>query len=187
MIRKEKNTMDDCLTVGSKTYLFSELTFDDIAFRGGTGRAYYISGEGRDKVYGYRIGCSTPIGDIEECDWIRAMKYLINTNGQQMLFKNLLEWYTTYNYANQSKKELEKETLISFSYKLFDDQQWCDFLKFNQKYRPEILKNVELVQVKVHCCNVPGFVTKYSHEHSSHWGGHMCCPHCGRYATYDLV
>lgn len=42
------------------------LTFADLRVHYYTGRSYLISGEGRDKVFGYRHGVMTDIGDLPE-------------------------------------------------------------------------------------------------------------------------
>ena len=45
------------------------LTFADLRVHYYTGRSYLISGEGRDKVFGYRHGVMTDIGDLPETEY----------------------------------------------------------------------------------------------------------------------
>ena len=54
-----------------------------------TGRSYLISGEGRDKVFGYRHGVMTDIGDLPEAEWTRLAKQLIRQSGEQELYQQL--------------------------------------------------------------------------------------------------
>lgn len=51
-----------------------ELTFEDLRIHYYTGRSYFISGEGRNKVFGYRHGVMTNIGDLSENEWARLAK-----------------------------------------------------------------------------------------------------------------
>ena len=55
----------------------SEITFADLRVHFGTGRAYTISGKGRDRVMGYRVGMQCNLGDIEVSEWIAKVKELI--------------------------------------------------------------------------------------------------------------
>ena len=59
------------------------LTFADLRVHYYTGRSYLISGEGRDKVFGYRHGVMTDIGDLPEAEWTRLAKQLIRQSGEQ--------------------------------------------------------------------------------------------------------
>ena len=92
-------------------YRVSELTWEQVRKMHGTGRAYHISGSGRDKVMGYRIGCMTQIGDIEESIWLRLIQTMIERDGEQVLFQNLYDWVVETDYTSKGKKELEKEAL----------------------------------------------------------------------------
>ena len=56
----------DFVTASNERYSVAELKIEDVRFMYGTGRVIYISGTGRDKIYDYRNGCMTKIGDIEE-------------------------------------------------------------------------------------------------------------------------
>lgn len=65
------------------------LTFADLRVHYYTGRSYLISGEGRDKVFGYRHGVMTDIGDLPEAEWTRLAKQLIRQSGEQELYQQL--------------------------------------------------------------------------------------------------
>ena len=59
------------------------LTFAALRVHYYTGRSCLISGEGRDKVFGYRHGVMTDIGDLPEAEWTRLAKQLIRQSGEQ--------------------------------------------------------------------------------------------------------
>ena len=54
-----------------------EFTFDDLRCRHFTGRSYIKSGEGRNRVYGYRTGIQCDLGDVEQSEWFRMVRELI--------------------------------------------------------------------------------------------------------------
>jgi len=170
----------DFVTASDKRYSVAELKIEDVRFMYGTGRAIYISGTGRDKVYDYRNGCMTKIGDIEEGEWISLMKFLIARDGEQDLFKQLLAWETEHNFCDSDKKTLERDTLIKHSMRLFDNVKWVDFVRFNQRYRPEELTKAVLVDIVTDCCGTPDVQTV---ELINEWPK-VTCPRCGTYTTF---
>ena len=64
-----------------------ELTFDDLRCRHFTGRSYVKSGEGRNRVCGYRVGVQCSLGDIEQSEWFRMVRELIDRKGEQLLYE----------------------------------------------------------------------------------------------------
>ena len=170
----------DFVTASDKRYSVAELKIEDVRFMYGTGRAIYISGTGRDKIYDYRNGCMTKIGDIEEGEWIALMKFLIARDGEQDLFKQLLAWETGHNFCDSDKKTLERDTLIRHSMRLFDNVKWVDFVRFNQRYRPEELTKAVLVDIVTDCCGTTDVQTV---ELINEWPK-VTCPRCGTYTTF---
>lgn len=170
----------DFVTASDKRYSVAELKIEDVRFMYGTGRAIYISGTGRDKVYDYRNGCMTKIGDIEEGEWISLMKFLIERDGEQDLFKQLLAWEIEHNFCDSDKKTLERDTLIRHSMRLFDNVKWVDFVRFNQRYRPEELTKAVLVDIVTDCCGTTDVQTV---ELINEWPK-VTCPRCGTYTTF---
>lgn len=170
----------DFVTASDKRYSVAEIKVEDVRFMYGTGRAIYISGTGRDKVYDYRNGCMTKIGDIEEGEWISLMKFLIVRDGEEEVFKQLLAWETEHNFCDSDKKTLERDTLIKHSMRLFDDVKWVDFVRFNQNYRPEELTKATLVDIVTDCCGTPDVQTI---ELIGEWSK-VTCPNCGTYTTF---
>lgn len=78
------------------------LTFADLRVHYYTGRSYLISGEGRDKVFGYRHGVMTDIGDLPEAEWTRLAKQLIRQSGEQELYQQLFAWEREQSHWEQS-------------------------------------------------------------------------------------
>lgn len=117
----------------------SELSFATLRCRFQTGRSYVVSGTGRNRIYGYRNGVMCQLGDIERSEWIEMVKDMIRRSGEQKLYEQLLQHLKDHNYAKESKSELEFKALELQADRIFDNELWVDFLKFNSKYRPEIV------------------------------------------------
>lgn len=164
----------------------NEYTFSDLRCHYQTGRSYVVSGEGRNRVYGYRTGVQCNLGDIEQKEWCDMVKALIQRKGEQELYKQLLQHLKDHNYAKESTKELEFKALQLHASRIFDNEAWVDFLKFNRKYRPEVASSARLVWIISECCKKPGEITQVmldSHNHDNR----VCCPHCGRWAHYKIL
>ena len=170
----------DFVTASDKRYSVAELKIEDIRFMYGTGRAIYISGTGRDKVYDYRNGCMTKIGDIEEGEWLSLMRFLIERDGEQELYKQLLTGETEHDFCDSYKQTLERDTLIKHSMRIFDDVKWVDYVRFNQRFRPEELTKSILVDIVTDCCGTPDVQTI---ELVDKWPK-VTCPKCGTYTTF---
>ena len=167
-----------------------DYTFDDLRFMYYTGRSYVKSGTGRDRVYGYRNGVQTKIGDLEVHEWRQLMLDLIECTGEKELFQQLLRWEKEHDPASLSKDELEFETLRAHSYRIFDDPEWVYFIAFNQRFRPSYLETaaVKLCRIMPDCCRTPGLVTQAMIDRGRLCSnGTVCCPICGRWTTYILL
>ena len=124
-----------------------DVSFSDLRCRFQTGRSYVVSGTGRNRIYGYRTGVMCQHGDIERSDWIQMVKDLICRAGEQKLYEQLLQHLKEHNYAKESKSELEFKALELHADRIFDNELWVDFLKFNSKYRPEIVASTRLILI----------------------------------------
>ena len=166
-----------------------ELTFEDLAFKCGTFRTE-TKGRGRDKVVTPRKGVWCPLGDIPLEEWIRKIEALIAEENEWDLYSNLKEWVKTYPWLNARDKEaVQHEALVLHSCRAFDNKKWIDFVKFNQKYRPEVLKDAELVTVVNECCKKPGVITKEIFDAPRIEGDQKInsCPICGRWSPFRLA
>lgn len=99
-----------------------ELTFDDLRCRHFTGRSYIQSGEGRNRVCGYRVGVQCSLGDIEQSEWFRMVRELIERKGEQHLYEQLLEYLTEHNYTRSTKIQLERKALELHADRIFDNE-----------------------------------------------------------------
>ena len=162
----------------------SELSFAALRCRFQTGRSYVISGEGRNRVYGYRTGVQCDLGDIERTEWADMIRELIQQKGEQKLQQLLLQHLKDHNYAKETKAELEFKALELHADRIFDNELWVDFLVFNQKYRPEVIASTRLILIMPECCKNPGYLTQTRYEENESYN---CCPHCGRWTEISLA
>ena len=165
----------------------SELTFEDLRVHFGTGRAYTISGKGRDRVMGYRVGMQCDLGDIEISEWIAMVKELIVQTGEQELYEQLHTHMKEHNYTKATKSELEQQVLELHAARTFDNPLWVDFIPFNKRFRPEVLRTVKLVSVMPECCKKAGFLTEARYRERDPNCDENFCPHCGRWTKISLV
>lgn len=162
-----------------------EFTFDDLRCRHFTGRSYIKSGEGRNRVYGYRTGIQCDLGDVEQSEWFRMVRELIDRKGEQHLYAQLLEYLTEHNYVKRTKAQLERKALELHADRIFDNEAWVDFLKFNRKYRPEVAAATKVVYIRTECCSKPGAIPQTQLD--SRIDDRVCCPHCGRWTHYEIM
>lgn len=162
----------------------SDLSFTDLRCRFQTGRSYVVSGEGRNRVYGYRNGVQCALGDLERSEWSELARELIDREEEQALYKQLLQYLKDHNYSKASNKELEFHALALHMDRIFDNERWLGFVDFNQKYRPEILSATRLILVMPECCKKTGLITKTRYEENEF---NNFCPHCGRWTKISLA
>lgn len=118
--------------------ILDSVTFAQLRDKYGTGRSFTIV-TAHEKKSRYRNGIMTEIGDIEETVWMQAAEYLIKRDKETELHKNLCVWLKD-NLPGWFKtdRDLKFYALRLHSTRIFDNPQWVDYIKFNQKYRPEI-------------------------------------------------
>jgi len=120
--------------------LSENVTYDDIRLMYHTGKFIRDYGSQDKKAGKYRIGVMTKLGDIEEKDWIRYAEELVRRNNEEALFKQLKSWYRQTTPWLRDEKNLHRYTLECFVARIFDNPNWVDFVAFNERYRPEVLK-----------------------------------------------
>ena len=165
----------------------SELTFADLRVHYGTGRAYTISGKGRDRVMGYRVGMMCDLGDIEAGEWCEKVRNLIVRTGEQELHQQLITHMKEHYFLKQTKAEFEQQALELHAARIFDNPLWVDFTPFNKRFRPEVLRTVKLVSVMPECCKKAGLITDARYRERNPPGDENYCPHCGRWTKISLV
>ena len=173
------------VTVDGVCYSLDTITFDDIRYKYGTGRSINV---GRGEKRGYRVGVMTNIGDIEEAVWMSTVRCLIVQAGEQALFANLLEWVNDEVPWTTGKKDTEMYALQLFADRIFDDPDWCDFVGFNAKYRPEVLTGCrDLVLIVGDCCQKAGYVTSQQIRRSKSIDQRVSCPCCGKFTLFKII
>lgn len=116
------------------------VTYDDIRLMYHTGKFIRDYGSQDKKAVKYRIGVMTKLGDIEEKDWIRYAEELVRRNNEVALFKQLKSWYRQTTPWLRDEKDLHRYSLECFVARIFDNRGWVDYVAFNERYRPEVLK-----------------------------------------------
>ena len=159
-------------------------TFERLRAYYKSGRAYTISGTGRNRVTGYRHSVRCALGDIEESVWYELVREVIQRRGEQGLYEDLLHHLKNHNYTKQSRAELEHYALELHAARIFDNPEWVDFLKFNRQYRPEALEGANVVWIQTECCPRPGQITQVLVDKNPITAP---CPHCGRWAPYEIL
>ena len=160
------------------------LDFEDI--RRWHGTFHPIStGSGRDKKYSSWRGVQTSLGEIEEGLWYQLAELLIQRAGEQKFLGALIDWESRHNFTKASAQAIRRDALKLHISRIFDNPRWVNFIPFNRKYRPEALKNVQIVTVVNECCGKPDEVTQEqvtaSHDNM------VACPHCGRWSRFSIV
>lgn len=164
-----------------------ELTFEDLACKSHSFRVK-TEQNSQGKVVIPRRGVICKLGDLTEEEWIEKMEYLITEADEWQLNVWLVEWVKGLPWVNAKDKEAVRINALEIhSMRLFDNELWVDFVKFNHKYRPEILENTELVKVVNDCCGKVGLITRARFEKPGRNTDQQlinCCPHCGRWSTF---
>lgn len=136
--------------IDNDRYNIQELTCEQLRIHFGTGRSIYVSGTGRDKKFIYRSGCMTDIGDILEADWFALARYIIERDGEQVLYEGLVEYAKTCAWLH-SKVEREEYALQLHMSRIFDEVEWVGYQEFNNKHRPWILQGDEKGEAQCEC------------------------------------
>lgn len=121
-------------SIDNHQYNIQELTCAQLSVHYSTGRAYVISGTGRDRKYGFRAGKMTNIGDVLEEDWITLARYIIERDSEQDIFTGLVEYAKTCAWLH-SNKEREEYALDLHMRRIFENPEWVGYEAFTAKYR----------------------------------------------------
>lgn len=77
------------------------------------------------------------------------------------------------------KQEIERNALELHAYRIFDNPLWVDFVPFNEKYRPEVLENADLVWVVNEINPAPQRIPREKMERDNATSFH--CHVCGKW------
>lgn len=163
----------------------SMLSFEPLRLHYYVGRCHSRF-SGRNKEYTYVHYAHTDLGEIEMSEWSKLARELIEKHREEKLQEQLLEWVSEHNYCGDSRPKLLQESLELHISRIFDNPEWMGFVSFNQKYRPEILKQTELNWVETACCKAPGLTTGAQVEGAKAREGRIYCPICGRFSEFRI-
>ena len=120
-----------------------QITRDNLRLHYGTGQEIVTKNSQGNKTSQYRSGVQTNLGDIEQSVWMELVQILIEQENDQEIFEQLLEWEKDNNHIEaRTKNDFLREAMQSYTYRIYDNKAWWDYVRFNIKYRPEILKTI---------------------------------------------
>ena len=111
----------------------SKLEFSDIRVMFGTGKSIILSGSGRNKKVGCRIGFQTKIGDIQKDVWVKLAEQLIQQAGEENILERLIEYVKNLAWMkNESAAIIKENALEMHAMRLFEDPAWVGYIPFNE-------------------------------------------------------
>ena len=121
--------------------------------------------------------------------WAAMAEQLIAFHHEEQLQDQMLKWVQETDYTNSTEREKKQQSLDLHVSRMFDDPLWVHYVRFNQRFRPDALKNARLVRIKTACCDKPGLTTheQIDHARGSEGGKVIFCPHCGRWSEFMLT
>ena len=167
----------------------TQITRDNLRYLYRTGQNIVSKNSQGNKISRYRTGVETPIGDIEVSLWMELVQKLIEKENDQEIFRQLLEWEKIENrIESKTNGDMLLDALQSYTYRIYDNKGWWDYVRFNMKYRPEILDNdTELMPVRFACCGresrIPAEQIYRNHEEQEA----VPCPYCNIGTTFTII
>ena len=164
----------------------SGLTFDRIRWKYGTG-IDESTGKRDKKVFKYRNGVMTEIGDVELSIWCKLAEGLIEREGEKDLLLKLIKYLKEKPYPmHHNQAETYQYALELHISRIFDNPAWVDYIPFNRKHRPEAVGQKQFIHVSTPCCQKPGEITS---EQIRFDGSEKktFCPHCGRFIAFEGI
>ncbi|MCD7991935.1 MAG: hypothetical protein LUK37_09220 [Clostridia bacterium] len=158
------------------------LRLEDIRFLFGTGMGM-TKGRGRDKEKFFRKGVQTEIGDIREDVWYQLAEQVIGLHGETWLLEALETWYREMKHYPRHGFDVHKMALELHSNRIFNSEGWIDYLRFNRRFRPEVLEGRRFPKVRVDCCQ--GEICEVTEEMIQR--GSAPCPRCGAFRDYEVI
>ena len=167
----------------------TQITVENLRYMYGTGQELVSKNSQGNKVSRYRIGVETALGDIEVSLWMELVQKLIEKENDQEIFEQLLEWETDNNHIeSNTKNDILRGALQSYTYRIYDKKGWWDYVRFNMKYRPEILENdAELMHVHLACCGRECRIPKEQIRHNYEAPDTVPCPYCNKGTVFEII
>lgn len=161
----------------------ASINFSNLRWRYGTG-VDTSTGKGIYKKHSYHNGVMTELGDIEINVWYQLAEQLIEKSGEQWLLDALIQWEKQRNYTRASTAKLRESALQLHMARIFDNPKWVYYIPFNKRFRPDILKQANIVTVVNECCGLPNEVTQEQIDRA--YEGVILCPHCGLASKFKI-
>ena len=167
----------------------TQITRDNLRYMYGTGQEISSKNSQGNKVSHYRTGVETVLGDIEVSLWMELVQKLIEKENDQEIFGQLFEWEKAENnIPSKTSNDLLREAMQSYTYRIYDDKGWWDYVRFNMKYRPEILENdPDLMHVRLACCDRTSRIPKAQISHHHEEPDTVPCPYCNKGTVFHII
>lgn len=167
----------------------NRITRENLRYMYGTGQEIATKNSQGNKVSHYRVGVETALGDIEVSLWMELVQKLIEKENDQEIFGQLLAWEKADNcIPSMTNNGLLREAMQSYTYRIYDNKGWWDYVRFNMKYRPEILENdPDLMYVRLACCDRTSRIPKEQIRHFHEEPDTVPCPYCNRVTLFSPV
>lgn len=164
------------------------ITHENLTVLHETGQSVYVSGTGKDKVFRYRVGKQTEIGDIEQSVWKGLVKQLIEKSGEEELLNQYREWVRANVPWIWNVKTAEMGALELYVSQTHLKRSWWGYVSFNMAYDPDRLNDdPTLLRVLPDCCKkelrVPPEGIRQNHLEQQV----ISCPHCKDSSTFTYL
>lgn len=164
-----------------------KLTFNDLCPKHFSQRSDTISGTGKNRVLGYRTGVACEAGNIEIDEWRKLMLEHIHRAGEEELHEQLKVYVQAEYPWCKTKAKIKLEALELHAMRVFDNEKWVGFIRFNRQFRPEVLDSIQLVQITTVCCKSLAATTLAQVQNARRQSAGICCPICGRWSDFEEV
>lgn len=167
----------------------TQITRENLRYMHGIGQEIASKNSQGNKISRYRVGVQTPLGDIEVSLWMELVQKLIEQENDQEIFNQLLEWGRDNNYIqSKTKNDLLRDAMQSYTYRIYDNKGWWDYVRFNRKYRLNVLDNdPTLIFVRLACCGSECRVPPEQIQHNHEAPDTVPCPFCNRYTVFSMI
>lgn len=161
------------------------ITHENLAVQHETGQSVYVCGTGKDKVFRYRVGKQTEIGDIEQAVWMELVKRLAEKSNEKRLLNQYREWIRANVPWIWNEKTVEMGAYELYAARIHLNRSWWGYVSFNLAYYPELLNDdPTLLSVLPDCCRrecrVPLEGIRQNHLEQQV----ISCPYCMDSSTF---
>lgn len=165
-----------------ETLDYEQITFENLRPFYETGISSTYKTSSGKKIIEYRHGVMTSLGDIEESEWVKAVKTLARAQNEESLLMHLSDKQFA-GFHCKSVREVEKAACSLYARQMHNNKSWVNYVPFNKLYRPELLKNdKDIVWVLPKCCKELFQSTRQIIKRS--YDNKIECSICGRHTEF---